>query len=97
MATWSQLKRILILHLVNKGIAPGFVPGFVRCLVTSIKATSRLDIQKVKQRMHYMGWNECEIDDDTLGLAIACFNAQGFEHLKDKPARWFEKKFKTAQ
>ena len=96
MTTLSNLKKILISHLVNKGFEPSFVPGFIRCLVNSLGTTSRKDFKKIKQRMCFMGWDGFEIDDDTLKLAIACFDAQELEQLEDKPSRWFEKKFKAA-
>ena len=96
MTTLSRLKERLISHLIQKGLEPSIVPGFIRCLAISIRLTHRVDIPQIKQRMCCMGWNECEIDADTIALAEAYFDAQGLEILEEKPVRWFEKKFKAA-
>ena len=96
MATLSKLKERLISHLIQKGLAPNSVPGFIRCLAISLKLNPRVDIPEISRRMCCMGWTECEIDTDTLALATAYFDAQGLEILEEKPVRWFEKKFKAA-
>jgi len=96
MATLSKLKERLISHLIRKGLEPSLVPGFIRCLAISLKLNPRGDIPEIGQRMNCMGWAEAEIDTDTLALAMAYFDAQGLEILKEKPVRWFEKKFKAA-
>lgn len=96
MATLSKLKERLISHLIQKGIEPSIVPGFIRCLAISLKLTHRVEVPEIKQRMGCMGWSECEIDSDTLTLAEAYFDEQGLEILEEKPVRWFEKKFKAA-
>ena len=96
MVTLSELKERLISHLIRKGMEPSVVPGFIRCLAISLRLTPRGDIPDIEQRMGCMGWSGCEIDSDTLALAVAYFDAQGLEILEEKPVRWFEKKFKAA-
>ena len=96
MATLSKLKERLISHLIQKGLAPNIVPGFIRCLAISLKLNPQVDIPEIIQRMCCMGWAECEIDAGTLALAMAYFDAQGLEILEEKPVRWFEKEFKAA-
>ena len=96
MATLSQLKERLISHLIQKGLEPSCVPGFIRCLAISLRLPPPVDIPEIREQMSYMGWTEYEIDTDTLVLAMAYFYALGLETLEEKPARWFEKKFKAA-
>ena len=96
MATLRNLKKILLSHLVDKGFEPSIIPGFIRCMVNASGVTSRKDFNKIKQRMCSMRWNGYVIDDDILNLAIVCIDAQKHKQLEDKPARWFEKKFKAA-
>jgi len=93
MASWTNLKESLISHLVQKGLAPAVVPGFLRCLALSLGIAPHPDIVRIKQRMRRMGWTECEIDADTLALAKACFSAQGLQDMDERPARWFEKNY----
>lgn len=96
MATLNELKERLISHLIREGMEPSIVPGYIRCLAISLRLSPQGDIPDIEQRMGCMGWSACEIDPDTLALAVAYFDAQGLEILEEKPVRWFEKKFKAA-
>ena len=96
MAALSDLKERLISHLIQQGLEPSLVPGFIRCLALSLRFPPPVDIPEIKQHMVCMGWAGCEIDTDTLALAMAYFEALGLEALEEKPVRWFEKKFKAA-
>lgn len=96
MITLSSLKERLISHLIQKGLEPSTVPGYIRCLAISLRFSPHVDISEINRYMGYMGWTEWKIDTGTLALAVAYFDALGLEVVEEKPVRWFEKKFKAA-
>jgi len=92
----SQLKQILIQRLEKKGIEPSAIPGFVRSLANSFFVYPHMNLMRVNNHLHYLGWNGFELDYFTLQLALECLEADGLRRLENKPARWFENRFKAA-
>jgi len=73
----NQLTEILILRLEKKGLTPLEVSGFIRDVVNSISVNCLVGIQEINNRLHLLGWNPVELDDHTLQLIIASFEADG--------------------
>jgi hypothetical protein len=65
-------------------------PGFIRSLANTIFVNPQMDISQVNNRLHWLGWDDVELDYHTLQLAIACFEKSGPKELKDNPARWYK-------
>ena len=55
-----------------------------------------MNVGQSRKKLHYLGWEGFDLDYHTLQLAIACLEAEGLNHLENKPAHWFEKTFKSA-
>jgi hypothetical protein len=90
----SRLAQILIERLEKKGIEPTVMPGFIRDLANSILVNPRMNVLQVNKRLHHLGWDGFDLDEHTLQLAIACFEAKGLKSIGNKPPSWFKDNFK---
>ena len=84
-----RLKRTLIDRLCRKGIELTMIPGFLRSLANSIFASSPVTLWQVNQKLRYLGWDELELDQYTLELALACFEHEGLSCLENIGAQRF--------
>ncbi len=91
-----NLKNVLFDRLEEKGIELNAIPGFIRSLVRSVGMDPQMSLTQIEKQLHYLGWDEFDLDYHTLQLAIACFEAEGMDHLAYKSAHWFEKAFKPS-
>jgi hypothetical protein len=73
----SQLTEIVIRRLKKKGIRSDIIPGFVRDLANAISIDPEYSLQELNSRLHFLGWDDFELDDYTLELVIAGFEAEG--------------------
>jgi len=73
----SQLTEIVIKRLEEKGIRLDIIPGFVRDLVNAISINPECSLQELDSRLHFLGWDDFELDEYTLELVIAGFEAGG--------------------
>jgi len=73
----SQLTEIVIKRLEEKGIRSDIIPGFVRDLVNAISINPECSLQELNSRLHLLGWDDFELDEYTLELVIAGFEAGG--------------------
>ena len=72
----NRLTEILIERLEMKGIRPDMVPGFFRDLVNTLSTNPDTTLQELNSRLELLGWNDFELDDHTLQLVIASFEAE---------------------
>lgn len=90
----DQIKEILIERLEKRGVEPDVIPSFIRSLANTLLVNPQLDVLRINKQMHSLGWDGFDVDDHTLQLALACFEAEGLQSLEKKPAKWYEKTFK---
>jgi hypothetical protein len=45
---------------------------------------------QVNEQLHFLGWDDVELDYHTLQLAIACFEAEGLEDTENSFDRLIE-------
>ena len=81
----KELIIILIKRLEKKGMEQGIIHGFIRDLANTILVNPHMNLLQVNKQLHFLGWDGFELDNHTLDLAIACFEAEGLESLEDKP------------
>ena len=81
----AQLKEILIHRLVDQGMGPNMIPGFIRSLAATFTYHPHINLQQVNKRLRYLGWDDVELDYHTLSLAVACFEEEGFHNLRYIP------------
>ena len=67
----QQLKTILLQRLENKGISHEAIPGFIRNLTHIFAAYPFISLCEVNRIMHFLGWDDIELDYHTLQLFIA--------------------------
>jgi len=73
----SQLTEIVIKRLEEKGIHSDIIPGFVRNVINAISINPEWSLQDLNSRLHFLGWDDFELDEHTLQLVIAGFEAGG--------------------
>jgi len=88
-----QLKELLIQRLERLGVEVHLIPGFLRLLANSLFVYSETNRFLVNQHLHYLGWDDFELDEQTYQLAIACFEAEGLSSSRVAPPLWFEHRF----
>ena len=79
MDDFNQIKQNLISRLEKQGIEPNIIPGFIRSLANAISVNPQMNLLQVNKHLHFLGWDEFELDYHTLQLAIACFEAEGLK------------------
>jgi hypothetical protein len=72
----NRLTEILIQRLEKKGVEQTAIPGFIRNLANIISVASHMNLPEVNRRLHLLGWTDFELDDHTLQLTIASFEAE---------------------
>ena len=88
-----QLKQILINRLVDQGMDPNMIPGFIRSLAATFTYHPHISLQQANDRMQQMGWDDFELDYFTFRLAVECLEAYGLKKPEYKSAQWFEDNF----
>lgn len=73
----NQLTEIMIKRLEKKGIRSDIIQGFVRDLVNAISINPEFSLRELNSKLHFLGWEDFELDDYTLQLVIASFEAGG--------------------
>lgn len=66
----EQLNRITMDRLVRRGVEANNHKAYIRNLVNTYTGHTNLTIQELNKRMISLGWNDIEIDDQTLQLII---------------------------
>ena len=86
----NQLNQSLFERLEEKGVEKNLLPGFLRSLANTISNDPQMGILQVNERLHWLGWDDFELDYHTLQLAIASFENEGMNSLEGKPTRWLD-------
>ncbi len=72
-----NIEQILKQRLEKKGIEPSLIPGFIKDLTNTFFLNPDYELPQIVGRLRYLGWDDFELDDHTLQLAKACFEAGG--------------------
>jgi hypothetical protein len=72
----NQLAEVLIERLEKKGIRPDIAPRFFRDVANTMSVEPPTTLEDLNRRLQLLGWNDFELDDHTLQLVIACFEAE---------------------
>jgi transketolase N-terminal domain/subunit len=52
-----------------------------------------MSLEEMNRRLHVIGWDSFEMDDNTLQLIIASLEAEGLTGAEDKPVELFKEKY----
>jgi hypothetical protein len=69
----TNIEKILINELKGKGIENIIIPRFIKDLAYFFQIDSSVSLSDVNDRLHFLGWEDVELDYHTLQLAIASF------------------------
>jgi len=75
-----DLKKILIDRLEKKGVELVLIPGLLKNIVTTLKDRPDITHEEVSEKLHYIGWNDFDLDENTMQIIIADYEATGPTH-----------------
>ena len=75
----KNIKETLINELKGKGIENNIIPRFIKDLAYSFQIDPSVSLSDVNDRLHFLGWEDVELDYHTLQLAIASFERDQFQ------------------
>ena len=67
----TDIEKTLINELKGKGIENNIIPRFIKDLAYSFQIDPSVSLSDVNDRLHFLGWEDVELDYHTLQLAIA--------------------------
>jgi hypothetical protein len=69
----TDIEKTLINELKGKGIENNIIPRFIKDLAHSFQIDPSVSLPNVNGRLHFLGWEDVELDYHTLQLALASF------------------------
>jgi hypothetical protein len=66
-----DLKKILIERLEKKGVEPVLIPGLLKNIVATLRDRPDITHEEVSEKLHYLGWNDFDLDENTMQIIIA--------------------------
>ncbi|MBW1775480.1 MAG: hypothetical protein JRJ82_21775 [Deltaproteobacteria bacterium] len=72
----TDIEETLINELKRKGIDNNIIPRFIKDMAYSFQIDPSVSLSDVNDRLHFLGWEEVELDYHTLQLAIASFERE---------------------
>lgn len=71
----DPVKPLLIDRLIKRGADPSSVDAILRSLSKVLFADPNIDPAAANEKLHYLGWQEIEVDYQLLQLALAHFES----------------------
>jgi hypothetical protein len=68
------IKQILLKQLIKIGVEPNLISGLMKALSVLFYLNPNMSLSQVNERLHYLGWNDIELDYHTYQLAIECLD-----------------------
>jgi len=78
MSLLPDNKQTLMSRLEMKGLGKSTIPGFIWSLKRCLSDNPDMNHLEANQRLHFLGWDDFNLDYHTMQLAIANFEAEGF-------------------
>jgi len=75
-----DLKKILVQRFEEKGIEPVLIPGLLKNILATLKDRPDITHEEVSEKLHYIGWNDFDLDENTLQIIIADNEASAPTH-----------------
>lgn len=89
----EDIKSIMIKRLIDKGIKINTIPAYIRDLANIFTDCSTLSLQDLDLKLRLLGWDDFELDDHTLQLIIAFFEANDSFKLEADMSTIFKNSF----
>jgi hypothetical protein len=69
-----NLQQIFLQRLTRIVVEPNLISGLMKALAGLIYLNPNISYLQVNERLHYLGWNDIELDYHTFQLAIECLD-----------------------
>ena len=89
----EKIRQALVNRLKEIGIDSNLIPGFIRLAADAMNGATIQDLEEVNSRLHFLGWDDLELDYHTLQLIIANLEYRGFSASEVGTDFWFERDF----
>ena len=66
----NRILKMVRDRLKSRGLEMSNIPAYVRDLVNTIEAKGLSDLAAINRNMELLGWNEIDLDDQTLQLIL---------------------------
>ncbi len=68
------IKQIFLQRLKKIVVEPNLISGLMKALAVFFYLNPNMSLPQVNERLHYLGWNDIELDYHTYQLAIECLD-----------------------
>jgi len=68
------IMQIFLQRLKKIGVEPNLISGLMKALAVFFYLNPNMSLSQVNERLHYLGWNDIELDYHTYQLAIECLD-----------------------
>ena len=75
-----NLKKILIERFEKRGVEPVLIPGLLKNILATLKDRPDITHEQVSEKLHYIGWKDFDLDENTLQIIIADYEASAPNH-----------------
>ena len=65
----NGIQKILLNRLKTIGIEPNHIPTLIKDIFNTFFINPHATFFQVKERLHFLGWNDVELDYHTFSLA----------------------------
>ena len=76
MNSISKFRQMLVDRLAAKGLEKDTIPSFIRSMRICFATNPKMNHLKANRQLQFLGWNDIEMDYNTLQIAVAFFKAE---------------------
>ncbi len=70
----TYIKQMFLQQLLIIGVEPNLISGLMKALAVLFYLNPNMSLSQINERLHYLGWNDIELDYQTYQLAIECLD-----------------------
>ena len=70
----TYINQIFLQRLKTIVVEPNLISGLMKALAVFFYLNPNMSLSQVNERLHYLGWNDIELDYHTYQLAIECLD-----------------------
>jgi hypothetical protein len=70
-----DLKKILHERLEKKGVESVLIPALLKNILVTLRDRPDITHEEVSEKLHYIGWKDFDLDENTLQIIIADYEA----------------------
>lgn len=81
-----DIQKILMQRLESKGMQPDHIPCFIRDIENAFINDPYISLNEANGHLHFMGWDDIQLDYHTFQLAQEKYNMEGRKICKSNRA-----------